>query len=184
MHKSECKSCKTAKEMIARYDEMIMDNQAPSIKDMADYNTAMQFYQNMTADHTWKGYNRDVKGAIYPVDLLGRGLTEKQAEDWVSYMYHKTINGEVVKGEKWAITTTTKVLGDCGMVFTDNCTPIEGYVAMHKAWHDFYKSAYDTNMENEPKFYVSLAMCLLQDDDSKHSTKEKMYVEHYMCTNL
>lgn len=184
MHKSECKSCKTAKEMIARYDEMIMDNQSPSIKDMADYNTAMQFYQNMTADHTWKGYNRDVKGAIYPQDLIGHELTEVQAKNWVADMHHKTMSGEIVRGEKWNMATTTKVLEDNGMVFTEDCRPIEGYIAMHCAWHDFYKSAYNAGMENEPKFYVSLATDILEDDDAKHSPKQKMYIKHYMCSMM
>ncbi len=182
MHKYECKSCETAKRMMTEYDEMILDNQDPSLEDMLAYNTVMTFYENLMNDKAWMDYHRDVKGAIYISDLIGKKLTEEQAKEWVQSMYHIAKSGQKMKGEKWNIDVTSRVLEEHGLVFNDACRPIEGYLAMNMAWHDHYNSAVVADMENEPKFYVALAKDCLIDDDAKHTAAERMYIKHYMIT--
>lgn len=177
-------ACKKAHEMKAKMEDMMSKGKIPSEAEMAEYNNVYEFCKHMAGDAMWMGYNKELRGAIYPEELAHKCLTEDQAKEWVDSMYHKTMSGDMVKGEKWNIHTTTKVLEDAGFVFNENARPIEGYVLLNMMWHDHYKSAYKAGMENEPAFYVALAIDDLDDDDAEIPIKEKLYIKHYMMHHV
>ena len=173
-----CKACKDAKSMLMKMDEMLKEGRHPTTAEMAEYNTVSDFCDRMMKDKMWMMYNRETRGAIYPDDTK-KVFDAECATKWVDSMYHKTTSGAKVHGEHWDMATTTKVLEGAGVDFS-TITLEEGYIIMNMMWHDHYRSAVAAGMENNPEFYIALALDMINDDDSNVSVHDWLVIKYKM----
>lgn len=96
----------------------------------------------------------------------GEHLTESICKAWVKSM-KVTDGSERTTGEKWTYEQTCEL----GNKLQNNWTVInkwEWYAAVNAWYSDFYKTAKEFELENEPDFFGMLVMDYFYDEDAKN----------------
>lgn len=95
----------------------------------------------------------------------GEHLTESICKAWVKRM-SVTDSSERTTGEKWTYEQTTEI----GNKLQNNWNVInkwEWYAVMNAWYSDYYKTAKEFEVENEPEFFGMLVMDFFFDEDAK-----------------
>lgn len=107
-------------------------------------------------------------------DAYGHKLSKEIAEDWVKSMTMVDQNQET--GQKWSMDSTSEYGSKVGIDWSKH-SKVDFYVVMNMMYSDYYKTAKQYNMENDPMFFARFAKDWLCDTDVKENKLYKYYFE-------